>query len=240
MRGRGSFRALQCRGSIFGYLLMRRILHIIDSMDDTGAGHQLCVLADGLPRKEFEQQVASLGANKTPLPCREGLGEGSKEPTSSCITNLNRRPSIDPLAFLRLRRLVQRFQPNIVHTWNVDAALYGAAATRGARKPPALVINFNRIDPWKPAWRWAVLRRWISPAARIVTNSASVRDWHVAKGFDVNRLTLIPPGVPNARPSDASREELLRELQLPPDAKLIGVIARLVPENRVKDLIWAA
>ena len=49
-----------------------------------------------------------------------------------------------------------------------------------------------------------------------------------------------PIGVPTARPSDVSREELLRELQLPGDAKLIGVVGRLVPENRAKDLIWAA
>jgi glycosyltransferase involved in cell wall biosynthesis len=33
---------------------------------------------------------------------------------------------------------------------------------------------------------------------------------------------------------------LLRELRLPADAKLIGVVGRLVPEKRVKDLIWAA
>ena len=29
-------------------------------------------------------------------------------------------------------------------------------------------------------------------------------------------------------------------MQLPGDAKLIGVVGRLVPENRTKDLIWAA
>jgi glycosyltransferase involved in cell wall biosynthesis len=33
---------------------------------------------------------------------------------------------------------------------------------------------------------------------------------------------------------------LLQELQLPADARLIGVVGRLVPEKRVKDLIWAA
>ena len=47
-------------------------------------------------------------------------------------------------------------------------------------------------------------------------------------------------GVPASQPSDVSRDELLRELQLPADAKLIGVVDRLTPENRVKDLIWAA
>jgi glycosyltransferase involved in cell wall biosynthesis len=51
---------------------------------------------------------------------------------------------------------------------------------------------------------------------------------------------VIPPGVPPARQSDVSRDELLSELRLPPDARLIGVVGRLVPEKRVKDLIWAA
>jgi glycosyltransferase involved in cell wall biosynthesis len=219
---------------------MRRILHVIDSFEDACRGHQLRVLAEGLSREEFEQQIAVLDASKIPLPFREGLGEDSKELPSSCITTLNRRPAIDPLAFFRLRRLIHRFQPDIVHTWNVDAALYGTAAINGAKKRPTVVVGLNRIDPWKPAWRWSVLRRWVSPAARIVTNSASVRDWYVGKGFDANHFRLIPPGIPSARQSDVSREGLLRELQLPADAKLIGVIARLVPENRVKDLIWAA
>ena len=37
-----------------------------------------------------------------------------------------------------------------------------------------------------------------------------------------------------------TRDELLRELRLPADARLIGVVGRLVPEKRVQDLIWAA
>src|SRR6185503_15052629 len=108
------------------------------------------------------------------------------------------------------------------------------------QKQPELVVGLDRIDPWKPAWRWAILRRWIGRARHVVTNSANVRDWYVAKGLDSNRFMLIPPGVLTSRPSNVSREELLRELQLPPDAKLIGVSARLVPDTHVKDLIWAA
>jgi len=219
---------------------MRRILHIIDSLDDTDAAHQLRVLANGLPREAFDEQIATLDARQIPLPLREGLGEGSTGAPQTPTTSLARRPAIDPLAILRLRRLLRRFQPDIVHTWNVDATLYGAATIGRSQKQPELVIGLDRIDPWKPAWRLAVLRRCIGRARHVVANSANVRDWYAAKSLDSNRFTVIPPGVPSSRPSDVSREELLRELQLPPDAKLIGIIARLVPETRVKDLIWAA
>jgi glycosyltransferase involved in cell wall biosynthesis len=36
------------------------------------------------------------------------------------------------------------------------------------------------------------------------------------------------------------RDELLHELQLPPNARLVGVVGRLTHGKRVKDLIWAA
>jgi glycosyltransferase involved in cell wall biosynthesis len=74
----------------------------------------------------------------------------------------------------------------------------------------------------------------------LVTNSTSVREWFVSRGWPSEQFVQAPIGVPIGRPSDVSRDELLRELQLPENAKLIGVVGRLTPENRAKDLIWAA
>ncbi len=61
-----------------------------------------------------------------------------------------------------------------------------------------------------------------------------------SRGWPGERFTIVPAGVPTRRPSNLSREAMQRELRLPADARLIGVIGRLVPENRTKDLIWAA
>src|SRR6266568_4144445 len=106
---------------------MRRVLHIIDSLDHTGAAHQLRVLAQGLAREGVEVQIASLDA-KTPLAFREGQGESSPEDAPAIpITALGRRFTLDSLAFLRLARLIRRFQPDVVHTWNLDAAIYAGA-----------------------------------------------------------------------------------------------------------------
>ena len=76
--------------------------------------------------------------------------------------------------------------------------------------------------------------------ARFVTDSPTVRQWCARNGLPTEKFTIISGGVEPARPSDVSREELLRKLNLPADAKLIGVVGRLVPEKRVRDLIWAA
>jgi glycosyltransferase involved in cell wall biosynthesis len=73
-----------------------------------------------------------------------------------------------------------------------------------------------------------------------VTNSSAVRQWYAAKGWSADDVILVPSGAPTACSRDVSREQLLAELKLPPDARLIGVVERLAPESRVKDLIWAA
>jgi glycosyltransferase involved in cell wall biosynthesis len=67
-----------------------------------------------------------------------------------------------------------------------------------------------------------------------------VRSWYVQHGWPAEKFVVIKPGVPPPRTANLSRDELLCELQLPANARLIGVVGRLVPEKRVKDLIWAA
>jgi glycosyltransferase involved in cell wall biosynthesis len=105
----------------------------------------------------------------------------------------------------------------------------------------SLVVGQYRIEPWptRPA-QW-VNRRMITPTTRLVASSPVIRDWWAnGNRLPAERITIIAPGVAPARPSDRSREELLSELRLPDDARLIGAVGRLVPEKRVKDLIWAA
>lgn len=234
---------------------MRRVLHIIDSLDHTGAAHQLRVLAQGLACDGVEVEIAALDAIKTPLHIKDGQAETSPDDTHAIpITALGRRFALDSLAFFRLARLIRSFQPDVVHTWNLDAAMYAGAAlrpwpqkwhgrVRAARvrpEHPRLVIGLYRIEPWKPAWHYFFARQLSGLADRLVTNSPSVREWFATRGWPSDKFALARTGVPAARPSDVSREQLLRELQLPGDARLIGVVGRLVPENRTKDLIWAA
>jgi glycosyltransferase involved in cell wall biosynthesis len=234
---------------------MRRVLHIIDSLDSTDAAHQLRVLAQGLAREGVEVQIASLDAIQNPLPLSEGMGgDFVGEAFVVPIAALGRRGKMDPLAFTRLVRLIQRFQPDVVHTWNLDAAMYAGAALkpwpqkwRGRVRAalvrpehPRLVIGLYRIEPWKSAWHYFLVLRLSSLADRLVTNSPSVREWFASRGWASEKFVQAPIGVPIEPPNGVSRDDLLRELQLPGDAKLIGVVGRLTPENRTKDLIWAA
>jgi glycosyltransferase involved in cell wall biosynthesis len=102
------------------------------------------------------------------------------------------------------------------------------------------VAGHYRIDRWKPAWEGALKRRFVKRAAACVSNSESVRKWCAWHGLSAVKSTMIPSGVELGPQSDISRAELLQALNLPTEARLIGVVGQLSPRKRVKDLIWAA
>lgn len=206
---------------------MPRVLHIIDSLEYCGTASQLLALSQGLARQNYDVHVCTL-QHHTP---RATAFVAAGIPT----VVLPRRWTLDPLADWQLARHVRRFKPDVVHTWNTVPGMFGPIAARCS-----LVAGHYHIKRCMPGWEWAIERRFARRASRLVTNSEAVRGWCVQNGLPAERLTVIPSGVAPARPSDISREELLNKLALPPNARLIGVIGQLVPEKRVKDLIWAA
>jgi glycosyltransferase involved in cell wall biosynthesis len=206
---------------------MRRILHIIDSLDYTGTASQLLVLSRRLSQCGHEVHVCALNSGAPRLE--------EFEAANLNIKTVPRRWKVDPLADWQLRRHIRKLRPDVVHTWDSLPGITGAAAAGCS-----IVAGHYRIRRWKPSWDWAVERRCERHAKAHVTSDDSVRDWCVAHGMTGDGFAIVPGGVEPAAASDHSREALLQELNLPAAAKLIGVVARLVPEKCVKDLIWAA
>jgi glycosyltransferase involved in cell wall biosynthesis len=205
----------------------------------------MLLLARGVAQRGFEAHIAQLAA----------VGPDHLEGSANIpIFNVGRRLPLDPLADLRLLRYVKRLKPDVVHTWDAVPGMFAAVAARRweqfqARRKlppsertnrPRLIVGRYRIKRWPSAWEAFVEHRLSAGASQYITNSPTVRDWCIANGLRDQRFTFIPPGVSPACPSNVSRSELLAELKLPAGAKLIGVIGRLVPDERVQDLIWAA
>jgi glycosyltransferase involved in cell wall biosynthesis len=210
---------------------VHRILHIIPTFERAGAGKLLLLLARGLPRDRFDVHVCSLG--------RGGPLRAEFHKAGIPTTVIGKRWQVDPLAFARLVRTIRRLRPDLVHTWLFEAGAYGRAAARAAGIN-RLVAGEYCVDRWKSTWQWTVDRHLAGFTERFVTNSPAVRDYCAAHRLPTRWFEVIPNGIPGARESDRSRAELLRELDLPDDARLIGSVSRLWPQKRVKDLIWAA
>lgn len=209
---------------------MLRLLQIIPSLDRSGAEKQLSLLATRLPRPEFDTHVCAL--------TRSGPYEQVLRAAGVEVTVIGKSLKFDPAAWWKLKRRIAALRPDLVHCWLFAANSYGRAAALAAAVP-RIVAGERCVDPWK-RWHELAIDRWLARRTdAIVANSSGVRDFYVRHGLPAAKFVVIPNGIAPAEPPGESRGDLLAELALPSDARLIGAVGRLWPQKRVKDLIWA-
>lgn len=154
----------------------------------------------------------------------------------------------DLLALPELVRTLRAFRPHIVHTHLAKAGTLGrtAALLARPRRPPLLVHTFHGhslegyFSPPKAAAFRAIERALGARCARLVAVSGEVSDDLVRLGVAPrDRIEVIPVGFdlsPFVVDGDerAVRARAARdELGVPADARLVTLIARLVPIKRV-------
>ncbi len=209
-----------------------RILHVIPTLDRAGAEKQLSLLVRHIDRQRFEPIVCVLTRTG---PLERELRESDIE-----LHFVGKRGRVDPAALFRLARLVRKIRPSIVHTWLFAGNCYGRVAAHCARAP-VIIASERCVDLWKTGWQFAIdrlLARWTNA---IVVNSQAIRNFYVAHGLPAEKFVVIPNAVPLPEASfPTSREEVLAELGLSENAKLVAIIGRLWPQKRVEDAIWAA
>jgi len=216
--------------TIDDHRMSKRILQIIPTLDRAGAEKQLCLLVGGLPRDEFEVHVCAL--------TRGGPLEADLTAAGVPATIIGKRWKFDPGSFSRLKQYVARLRPDLVHTWMFAANTYGYAAAR-ACGVQNVVIAQRCVDPWKSRWQLALDRAISRRCSAVVVNSRGVYDFYVRHGAPAARVRLIPNGAALPGESDIDRRQLLAELELPENSRLIGLVGRLWPQKRVPDAIWA-
>jgi len=210
---------------------MKRIVHVIPSLDRAGAEKQLLLLASGLPRDRFDVHVIAL-TRGGPLKCE--LEKAGIE-----VTVIGKRWRVDPLSFYRLRKQIARLQPDLVHTWMFAAGAYGRAAARWVGVPH-LVASQRCVDRWKRPSHFAIERRLAAQTDRIVANCQAIREFDAAHGIPTEHYRIIANGIAPSPPSRIPRDRLLAEHDFPPETLLVGTVGRLWPQKRMKDMIWYA
>ncbi|MBX9626750.1 MAG: glycosyltransferase [Gemmataceae bacterium] len=193
----------------------------LNQSDETG---QLVRLSAGLPADRFRVEVGVLG------PVDAAAAEPLRE-AGVTVHALGLRGGIDIRGLRRLRRAVAAASPDVIHAW-------GPGAVRAARLVPGPRLVASAAEPEAGAIGW-LTGRLLRRANRVVAATRAEGDRLHRLGVRSDRLTLIPPGVaPTPPPPD--RAAFLRDLGLPPTARLVMTAGPLPPGGGdLKAAVWA-
>ena len=207
-----------------------RVVHVINSFECGGAEAMLCNLLLRSDRAKFDASVIALIDDMTvagPI-LRAGFDV-------SCVGMKAGLP--DPRGLWRLARRLRRLDPDIVHTWMDHSNLIGGLAALAA--PQAKVVwgvhhcdhvpGVAKRSTLMTVSACARLSKWLP--ARVVCCSEQSKASYERYGFDRRRMMVIPNGfdLDRFRPDAAAREHVRREMNLPPGAALVGLVARYDP-----------
>jgi glycosyltransferase involved in cell wall biosynthesis len=204
-----------------------RIAFIITGLSSGGAETMLRKLLERIDRETFVPHVVSL----------TDIGE-----TGASIAALGvpvealgmKRGTPDPIRLASLVRRLRQLKPDLVHTWMYHANLIGGAAARlaGIRRVIWSVYS-SALTPaetslsTKLTVRWcARLSSWLPDCVQY--DSRQAQTYHRSIGYRERVSLVIPNGVDLAEfvPNPQARLEVRRELDVPPDALMVGLVAR--------------
>jgi glycosyltransferase involved in cell wall biosynthesis len=201
-----------------------RVLQLISSGDASCLrlfGH----LAESLRNSAIECRLALLGGRSAGA---APSSNGAPAPTILSSTSA----ALDPRGVRNLRRAVSEWSPHVVHAVDRRAARYAAAGLCWGRQAALL------IGPVAGSGAQRTNRRLVD---RLVEHGA---DCILVADEDETRAAAsraaVPVGIAQLTSNAAFRAALLEELSLASESKLIGVCGPLLPQQRVKDAIWAA
>ena len=209
---------------------MIKLALLIPTLDRSGAEKQLSLLASNLPRDEFDVHVVAL--------TRGGPWEELLRNCGIPVTIINKRWKSDPLALLRLKRVIREIDPDVLNTWTFTANSYGRLIA-GAKPRPRVVVSERCVDVWKAGWQLWLDRRQIRRTTKLIANSGSVAEFYRRLGYQDHQVQVIPNGVVAPDRSLIQRNALPAELELPAGARIVGYVGRLSRQKRVHDLVWA-
>jgi len=194
-----------------------RILHLDNGRDWRGGQRQVFLLASALRDDGHEPLVVA--APNSPLAGRlktQGIASAA----------ILMRADFDVVAMRRVRRLITKWQPDVVHAHDARSHAIAMGALIGAGVP--LVVT--RRVPFIPKGRLKYGPR----VAHFIAISRAVQDALVLGGVPLARTTVVYSGVPI--PSVTAPRDWRREAGFPHDAILCGVVGAMTAEKGTAQL----
>jgi glycosyltransferase involved in cell wall biosynthesis len=227
-----------------------RVLHIITRLIVGGAQENTLLSVEGLDRMpEFEVTLAT-GVDRGP----EGdlLDRARRTTRLVIVPELGRAisPIADLIAFVKLYRLIRRGRYDIVHTHSSKAGVLGRIAAWLAGTPIIVhTLHSLVFHEYQSAWKnrlYIALKRRCAPLTdAFISVNAKTQEGALAAGIGspdrhqviYSGMELEPfLGIAGRLPASEAK----RRLGIPPQARVVGKIARLTPLKGHAQLLDAA
>jgi glycosyltransferase involved in cell wall biosynthesis len=205
------------------------VQHVITGLSTGGAEMMLLKLVSGGP-PNVSYSVVSLADSGTIGPAISALGV----PVYALGMS---RATPDPLKLLALMRRTRQVHPDLIQGWMYHGNLMATLTAVAARGPVPVLWNIRQTvyDLARERRATALVIRLgallsARPAA-IIYNSVTSAQQHEALGYRREKRVILPNGFDCEmfRPDQEARGSFRRELGVPHDSLLVGLIARYHP-----------
>jgi glycosyltransferase involved in cell wall biosynthesis len=188
-----------------------------------GTERQVVNIGKGLDRSRFDLRFATL--NK--------VGELLAEcEAHSWLVDEYKTRRLYGLAAMKQQiafaRSLRRERTQILHTYGFYPNVFAVPAARLAGVP-VIIGSIRDIGDTYTFWQHEVQKHCLRLADHIVVNAEAIKRDLVQRGYDEDRLSVIPNGIDCERFRLAGNGEAVRrEWNIPPGVPVVGVLARLL------------
>lgn len=207
------------------------ILHITKMRGVSGSENHLLTLLPTLDRNRFQVQLCILAEARHVEAIQEY--KHTLEQAGIAVSVLIIHKYIDLLLIQKLWRLMRQTSCQIVHTHLIHADLYGTLAAKFARVP--VIISSRHNDD---RFRQQRLSIWLNRMlAHWQTKIVVISDWvgqflQRVEQIPADKIVRIHYGLdPTAIRAQRDPQYVRRQLQIPPDAPVIGTIGQLAEQK---------
>jgi len=220
-----------------------RVLHVIGGLGAGGAETMLHKLLGVMPRDRFDSRVVSLSDAGVFGPKLEASGI-----PVCCLSLQSLRSGTEALWRLIVDRELAGWRPDVLQGWMYHGNLACQVMSDvGLHNGPVIWNIRQNLDEFghlKAATRLVVGMGGLlsGRATRVVSNSRTAVDSHSRQGYDGAHWTLIPNGfnLDRLKPNAGDKNRVRKQLGIPADAFLVGMVARLHPVKGHRVILEAA
>ena len=203
-----------------------RVVHVCGDLGLYGAENVVALLMQHT--REPDVELVAMTVNRSRYP-------EARERAGVPVVAIERNGRKDVTFLLRMVSALRRLRPDVVHTHGHHGRYWGRLAAVLAGVPRIVHTEHNPdLTPPAPRWMFDGLNRLLNPrtAAFIDFTPRRREELAAAENIPLERIVVIPNGIPPVERPAGRRETSRAALGLGPDDIGIMVVARLFPQKR--------